>query len=291
MAAVFAKSEWKDFFDNIAAIFLMKKRSATLSLLLPNHRHTPSSKCIIFRLDDVTDYCYSVAQIAVMDLFFANDQKISLGLEMNRIGEDKPLMEKILQGNNKGLLELCLHGWAHEDYSKLNKVEQEDLLRMCNSEMQSLFQSVSNVFIPPYNRFNNHTLAVMTQLGISIISAATYTDNQFFTVSGRGHDTFNFIVHIPETTTFEVFRSNKVYRVPVKRILQDIDKSLRKYGYAVVTLHPLSFMKLERGKYAQSIDERQLHNLSLVIESLISKNISITTFSEIGDRICNNTKP
>ncbi len=290
MAAVFAKSEWKDFFDNMIAMLLMRKRSTTLNLFHSNHRRAPS-KWIIFRLDDVKDYCCSVAQIAVMDLFIAKDQNISLGIEMNSIGEDKPLMEKILQGNNKGLLELCLHGWAHEDYSKLNKIEQENLLRMCNTEMQNLFRCVSNVFIPPYNRFNNHTLAVMTQLGISIISAATNTDKQFFTVSSSGHHTSNFIVHVPETTTFEIFRCDKAYRVPITRILHDIDKSIHKYGYAVITLHPLSFMKLEHGKYTQSIDERQLHDLSLLLESLISKNIGITTFSEIRGRICNHSKP
>jgi peptidoglycan/xylan/chitin deacetylase (PgdA/CDA1 family) len=263
----------------------MTGRSILLNQFFPNHRRARSSKCIIFRLDDVKDYCCSVAQIAVMDLFIAKGHTISLGLEMNSIGGDKALMEKILQGNNKGLWELCLHGWAHEDYSKLNKVEQENLLRKCNTEMQNLFRCISNVFIPPYNRFNNHTLTAMTKLGIGIISSATHLDKQFFPVSrrSRSHD----IVHIPETTTFEIFHHDKVYRVPVERILQDVDKSLDKYGFAVITLHPISFMKLERGKYTQSIDERQFDDLSLLTESLISKNISITTFSEIRDQLCN----
>jgi len=45
--------------------------------------------------------------------------------------------------------------------------------------MQQLYGNTSNIFITPYGTFNNGTIKAMSQLGIRILSAATFSESEF----------------------------------------------------------------------------------------------------------------
>ena len=221
-----------------------------------------------------------------MDVFLMKNHNLSLGLVMNSVDRKRLLVEKIEYGKNRGLFELALHGWDHADYAKLNEKEQEDSLYKAAEKMQNLFDVSSKTFIPPYNSFNNSTLQAMNNVGIRIISSMlNYEDEKDIF---RMETNENIITdpdrtyHVPETACFEKWdRNGYPKRIPIKQILDDIDVSLWHYGYAVITLHPITFLKLLDGESDGVVDEHQINDLKTLLECVESKNAVFTSFSKI----------
>ncbi len=241
-----------------------------------------------------------------MNLFLAENEPLTLGIVMNHIGRSPALMEKILEGKDKGLLELALHGYDHLYYTKLSPQEQLNQLSSANERMQDIFGKPSKVFIPPYDAFNNYTIDAMTKLGIRIISAAEFNypnsgiaKSSIFSLndgdgvvaavgngnsSGIGNNNNNNqTIHIPRTTGFESFgETGKPTKVPLAQILNDTESYISKYGYSVIVMHPTSFLIMQNGKYTKTVDQNEINSLKALIESIKSKNIHIISFSKLA---------
>jgi peptidoglycan/xylan/chitin deacetylase (PgdA/CDA1 family) len=258
--------------------------------------HPVACNCVIFRMDDVQDYWIEPAQIAAMNLFMSKNQSLSLGLIMNVIGNDSKIINKVGEGYQKGLFELALHGWNHVDYTKLTEQEQQYSLQKANEKMQKLFGSTSNIFIPPNDPFNNDTLKAMSRLGIQILSSVGYEDRNLnyniFVANGNvsGHHTWSYnnvankssIYHIPGTILFKDYVRGVWVKTPIDKILNAVSANIEKYGYAVVVIHPQDFVKVdEKGKFTNTINESEFNDLLHLIDSVLSKNIHITSFSKL----------
>jgi peptidoglycan/xylan/chitin deacetylase (PgdA/CDA1 family) len=267
----------------------------TRRITIPNPSTSSTCKCVIFRLDDVPYdlpiYNERIIEIhlAIISLFLKRNQSISLGLVMRYIELHPVLVNKIIEGFNKGLLELVLHGWDHVYYSKLSKEEQANSLSKANTRMLKLFGTYSKIFIPPYNEFNRSTLDVLTKLGIKIISASVYSDyHRYFIVNQiRDHSIDSQIFHLPEMASFEKFQGIKPIRIPIEKIISNIENNVSKYGYAVITLHPQSFVKFTEGRSTESslkesnLDTKQINQLDDLIKTIMDRNMQIKSFSEI----------
>jgi peptidoglycan/xylan/chitin deacetylase (PgdA/CDA1 family) len=277
------------FYENSVIIFKNANAASSSSSCPP---------CVIFRIDDISDIRPS-ASIAVMNLFLAENAPLTVGIVMNHIGKNPALMEKILEGKDKGLLELALHGYDHVYYTKLSPQEQLDQLSNANQRMHSLFFSKpSNIFIPPYDVFNNYTIDAMTKLGIRILSAgefmypnsgiANYPIFSLNNVVGNSNkspvdNNNNQIIHMPRSTGFESFGDDgKSTRLPVTQILNEASSHISKYGYSVIVMHPTSFLVMQNGKYTKTVDEKEIDDLKTLIESIKSKNIHIVSFSKLA---------
>jgi peptidoglycan/xylan/chitin deacetylase (PgdA/CDA1 family) len=229
-----------------------------------------------------------------MNLFLAENQPLTLGIVMNHIGRNPALMGKILEGQDKGLFELALHGYDHLYYTKLPPQEQLNQLSHANQRMQVLFGKPSEVFIPPYNVFNNYTIDAMTKLGIKIISAGGFmypksgiSQYHIFSVNDVGKDNsskdnINQVVHIPRTTGLDFYPENQPIKLPLQQILNDTNQHVLKFGYSVIVMHPTSFLIRQNGTYTKTVDEKEINNLKNLIESIKSKNIHITSLSKLA---------
>ena len=283
-----------------------------------NNNQSPCN-CVIFRMDDVQDNFIDEAQAAAMNLFILKNQPLTLGLIMNDIGNDITISQRIAKGIEKGLFELSLHGWDHVDYTKLSEEHQKDFLKKANDKMQRLYGNTSNIFITPYGKFNDETINAMSQLGIKILSAATFSEGDFdnnnsvfnannynrsisVTALDIGNQTnlqsVASIVHTKSTTTvaseasvfhvpaMTVFKSNeankKPIKIPINQILSDVDSNIKMYGYAVIVFHPQDFVKTDQnGKLSNNLDQKELNDLSNLIDYLLSKEIPFTTMSKL----------
>jgi peptidoglycan/xylan/chitin deacetylase (PgdA/CDA1 family) len=262
----------------------------TFSLPLPSYY---GCSCVVFRIDDIQDYWIQQAQIAVMDLFISKNLTLSVGLIIDDIGNDTILTEKIEEGLDRNLFELALHGWDHEDFTTFDLQQQKDLLKKANEKNQILFGNKSQVFTPPYGKFNNNTLKAMNDLDIKILSSSLQTENDF----NEGKDIFNLkvkminsssvgdgIYHLPSTVSFYDYKGENRTKESLQDILNKVDDSISKYGYSVITFHPQDFAKLdEEGEFFDIVDIEQIEDLSLLIDTLKLKNISISSFSDIVD--------
>ncbi len=240
--------------------------------------------CVIFRIDDIQDYFDNRAQVAVFDLFLKEDESLSAGVIMNDIGADQAITDKLIEGRDRGLFELSIHGWDHVDYSKLTEEEQEDTMIMANEKMQKLFDTTASMFIPPFNTFNDDTIKAMTQTKLRILSSSTTEDKRvsdYFVANGEGRlDDGRIIYHMPEVTTFGVVEGEQWIRIPNEEIIKAVDNSMAKYGYAVVLLHPQNFVVVQDGKPTQDVDYDAIDDLARLVK-LFAANYKISTFEKV----------
>jgi len=278
-------------FNNAEAVSSSPSPSPSSSASSP-----PCPPCVIFRIDDISDNRPS-ATIAVMNSFIAENKPLTLGIVMNHIGRNQAVMEKILEGKNKGLFELALHGYEHVYYTKLSPQEQLRQLSDANQRMHDLFGEPSNVFIPPYDVFNNYTIDAMSKLGIRIISAGDFMyppsgNSQYYLFSIKDTSKYNNsangsnnnqVYHMARSTGIESFgESNRPTKLSLGEILNDTNYYISKLGYAVIVMHPTSFLVVQDGKYTNKVDENEINFLKTLINSLESKNIHFTSFSKLA---------
>ena len=252
-----------------------------------------SCECVVFRIDDLQDYWISDAQKSLMNLFLSKNQSVTLGLIMNAIGNDTELVDKIREGSSKGHFELALHGWDHIDYTNLTLRQQIDTLHRANEKMQSLFGNRSDIFIPPFNTFNNNTLKAMNDQNLKVLESSVSEESNF----NQNQSIFNAyqkdafienstkrIYHLPLIASYDEYVNGTLTKPPLSQVLGNIMEGIDKYGYAVITLHPQDFVNLnEDGELADTLNFTELHQLSMLIDSIKGKNISITSLSGIVD--------
>jgi peptidoglycan/xylan/chitin deacetylase (PgdA/CDA1 family) len=245
-------------------------------------------------MDDIQDYWVQAGQLAAMDLFLSKHLPLSLGLIMHDVGNDSRIVDKVRGGSQSGLFELALHGWDHVDYTKLGERVQESTLVQANQKMDRIFGRTSEIFIPPFNKFNNSTLKAMSDLGLRILSSSAYEEYLFdqnrslFMPDIKNNDNNDNennqgIYHLAEIASFTDYEaSGNLTKVPIENILSDAIHSIDKYGYAVILFHPQDLMKIdENGKFTSILDKNQVKELSHLIDSLLSRDIAIISFSKV----------
>ena len=270
-----------------------------------SHQAPHSRNYVIFRFDDIpydvpeNEYNLIDAELAIMDLFIEKNQKLSLALVASYVNESQSVIKKIEEGLNLDLFELAIHGWEHTDFALMSEIQQHKFLFDALNKIEHIFGRCPQVFIPPYNSFNEHTLQAMKRLGISVLSSELDLDeNEAFNMKhtqdqSPGKRTeeekqdplddkvINSIYHIPQMTGYDTFKRSRLFKVPIKRILKEIDSNISRYGYAVITIHPQSIIKCIDGKYTNEIDTREITNVENLIEVVRSKNMELSTFSHL----------
>jgi hypothetical protein len=168
---------------------------------------------------------------------------------------------------------------------------------MANAKFYSIFKNRSNIFITPENTFNNDTIKAMEQNGINVLGSAIYSENAF----DGGNSIFNAsniskirdnmttdkqhqpsVFHVPESVSFEDYKDGKWIKNSINSLIGNVTNYINKYGYAVITLHPQDFVKLDSNNtFVDIVDENETLKLSNLIDLIKSKNITITSFSKI----------
>jgi 3D (Asp-Asp-Asp) domain-containing protein/peptidoglycan/xylan/chitin deacetylase (PgdA/CDA1 family) len=286
----FAKNYWFALIIIIIiANFFATSASITLGQEGGNKSDILCERCIIFRLDDVQDYSFQPGALAVMDLFLSKGIKLSLGLVMNDIGNDSRIIEKVKEGSETGLFELALHAWNHVDYTTLTYEEQRNSLQMANEKMAGLFGNKSDIFLPPYGEFNNATIDATKNESIRILGSV-YDDEfrydqgkSIFISNGTDYDDIGkpVLYHVPATTLYKNLLANSWQTIPNEQLLQSIENDIKKFGYSVFTLHPQELMLIENGSVGSTLNEDELRSFSDLIDSILLKNVTATTHSEL----------
>ena len=266
-------------FSNINALKTVSDHALT-----SNHNSTRFCDCVVFRVDDIQDYFHDNAQLAIMNQFILKNQSVSLGLIMHDFGDDYNVRHKVMEGYKKGSFELDLHGWDHVDYNNLSENAQQESLSLANGKMSDIFGGPSQIFIPPYNSFNNSTLNVMQKLGLRIISAEPDLDpGPYFVADGLSNYTDNYnIYHLPQTTQFNTFEGDNLIKVPINDIINNATKNISRYGYAIIVMHPEYFSKVVNETQPDILDKQKISDLIYVINHFISSKIKIVSFSRIA---------
>jgi peptidoglycan/xylan/chitin deacetylase (PgdA/CDA1 family) len=223
--------------------------------------------CVIFAMDDMADYGVNNVQIAVMDYFISKNLPFTASIIVSKLvnSSDTKVFHKVEEGVDKGLFELVIHGYRHINHANVSKEEQERDFSEARGKLEYLFNKRADIFIPPYNEFNLHTIEAMSDLNISLISGSPnneqttsnpynnktllVTDNSKIEVS-RVSDKKPPVYHAPFTLSFyALHRERQLFGDDlVQEVLRLIDESIAKYGYAQVRLHPFDFAQVNGTK-------------------------------------------
>lgn len=240
--------------------------------------------CVVFRLDDVQDYWLNNVQLDVLNKFIEKDAILSLGIIPSYLGKDTKIVNKVIEGYESGVFEVAAHGYRHDNFSQLNEFQQNQKLDAAQDKLNLIFGTGSQVFIPPYNAFDEITLSALANNNFNILSAAEYTDNYpSFVADGFSDIKDDFgIYHLPESVGFEEYSAGNVsIRIPNAQILATIANKINTQGYAVVTLHFQTLATKADGIDLNETDELQLDDLDELIDSVVENGHRIVSFREI----------
>jgi peptidoglycan/xylan/chitin deacetylase (PgdA/CDA1 family) len=269
--------------------------------------------CVIFAMDDMEDYGVNNVQIAVMNYFISKNLPFTASIIVSKLANSSNLdvLHKIEEGVHKGLFDVAIHGYRHINHSRLTKEEQESDFSKARDKLEYLFGKRADIFIPPYNNFNLHTIEAMSDLNISLISGSPDREEKTFNPYNnktllvtndskievsKVSDQKPLVYHAPYTLSFYAFhRERNLFRdALVQEVLKMIDESIAKYGFAQVRLHPFDFAQVKlnssglpqgpdpvRGPFNNKLDETKFQELTKIIDILLERNITITSLREI----------
>lgn len=252
-------------------------------------------------MDDIADYGSNKVQLATMEYFISKNLPFTASIIVSQLVNSSHLdvFHNIQEGLDRKLFEIAIHGYRHIDHSLLTKKEQEDDFSKANARLEYLFGKRADIFIPPFNRFNLHTIEAMSDLNISLFSthpdaerAATnpyksqtsvVTNNSRLEVS-KISDQKPLVYHAPFFVSFLRLEGEGVSGDElVEESLRLIDESIAKYGFAQVRLHPSDFYQVNatNGKPINEVDNIRFQHLTKIVDTLADRNIRIASFREI----------
>ena len=266
-----------------------------------------SCQCVAFRLDDIQDFFLAQTQMEIIRTFEKHNASLTIGIIGNLTGNDRVLVaflkEKISAGSNENnsngfALEVANHGWAHEDFTLLDKEEQSILVEKTNDKILNILNIKPKTFIPPFNRLNNDTLDALRENHMNYISgnamaypASTLTNdlqnrstNDNNTVTGPTPNN-DAIFHFPSLATTGDINADYLewFGNSHDDVFTDVNASMHRLGYAVVTMHPQEHSIRNGFEYEGSFDSEQIHELELLIDDIRAAGFRIVTISQISE--------
>ncbi len=236
-----------------------------------------SCNCVAFRLDDIQDHFTRDAQKDLIDMFLKENVPLTIGVIGGFLQEDKDLIEYLQRAVPSGPIEIANHSWEHLDHSAMTVDEQRKSIVKTNERIKELFEVQPKTFIPPVNAFNDDTISVMRETGLTHLSASSFLkpDSPPYPLkNGDG------IFHFPETAfANNVDTPTGLWTVfPNDEVLEMIRSSVKQYGFAVVNMHPVAYYDKENGKYIY--DKESMEPLQDLLKQ-VNKEFNSVKISEI----------
>jgi peptidoglycan/xylan/chitin deacetylase (PgdA/CDA1 family) len=252
-------------------------------------------------MDDIEDYGFNKVQLSTMDYFISKNLPFTASIIVDALAKSSNLkvFHKVEEGINKNLFEIAIHGYRHINHSLLTKEEQVEDFGKAIGKLEYLFGKRADIFIPPYNEFNLHTIEAMSDLDINVLSSSpdrerttinpyksktlVVTNDSKIEVS-RASDQTPLIYHAPYSVSLLGLEMNgSSGDASVQTALRLIDESIAKYGFAQVRLHPSDFAQGDplKGMAINELDKIKFQELTKIVDSLVERNIRIVSFRDI----------
>ena len=236
-----------------------------------------SCNCVAFRFVTIQDYWLNDVQTRIIDTFIQNNAGLTVGIIGELFGNDAKLtnyLKNKVSGNNN--IEIANNGWSYKSFSDLTEIEQNNQLKQSNEHLTKIFGETPSVFIPPYDIFNEDTITSMKANNMNHISSNIKNDPPPYNSKSEIH-------HFPASSSTGIFATgfNLIQSVDNEKILKNIQTNLDSDGFAVVTLSPQEFSETENDKYVNQINEKQIHELELLLEKIQTQGLEIVPIGKI----------
>lgn len=242
-----------------------------------------SCNCVAFRLDDIQGYWLNNAQITVMDEFQRRDIPLTIGIiggEQFQFGVDPKITDYVKDrlSSKKDTIKIANHGWVHENFTAYDQKTQSDLLKKSNERISEILGIIPRTFIPPFNEFNDNTVLALQENQFTHFSPSLITGSYFL----ENSELYNF----PETSSTGQIRDLGLFEgISHEQTFEEIKTGLDNFGFAVVMMHPQEFSIIKDGTYTNVVNDNQIKELGLLIDSIQDAGLQIVFLEEINDNV------
>ena len=215
----------------------------------------------ILRLDDVQAYYLTDTSIRMMDDARERGLPIVAGVIPKNIQNDTTVVDYLKEHHCD--IEIAVHGFDHQsvlvdtvehgEYAFLTTTEALQRTREALQALMGLTQTQPLTFIPPYNELSSQARAVLTELGLPIISSL-------------GEKTYDF-----DTGTWDFATASFVGAEEV--IETCLTKFANNDSLCVIMLHPQDYTKADG-----TVDEERYQEYTKLLTELQKRNIMVTRF-------------
>ncbi len=147
---------------------------------------------VVFRYDDYAWNSVTSAELKIIEAFRKNRAPITFGVipfkvagdvhdpsPQDLIPLDSSKAEILKSGYEEGILEISMHGYAHQsngsealsEFANLGFKEQVEKLSSGKEFLQKVSGAPVTTFIPPWNTYDANTLFALEETGFSMLSA------------------------------------------------------------------------------------------------------------------------
>ena len=234
--------------------------------------------CVAFKIVNVEDYWLNDVQNNLINTFSNNELPVTVSILGKFFGADPKvvdfLKQQIQDKNNQ--ITVAIGGWENVDHSLSNMEEQSSSIQQANKQTSTIFGFDSNVFSPPFGKFNNDTLDALKQNNVSYISAMIIADLPDFKSNP---------IHIPETSYMpNLLDDQSLEGTVIEKMLEKIQTQQNQYGYALVSMQPSDFA-VKDGEFKNQVNEERMQILKELISHLKENNIKIVSITDIPQEV------
>jgi hypothetical protein len=235
--------------------------------------------CVSFRLDNVQDDYLNNVQMKIIELFEQKNQALTIGVIGTNFGNDDVLVNFLKESiSNNPQLEIG-NQVSDSIITSSNRVEQHALIQDTNKVILDTLGVSPSVLIPPFGVYDDTTISILEEEGMDSVSSTSSLDLPPYPFDGSTH-------RFPSTTASNVIEIGKFWHgKTANQIIKDIEFSMRDYGYAVVQLNPQEHSNREGWNFDNSVDLKQLYELSILIDKVNEMGLSIVPIGSIPNEV------
>ena len=238
--------------------------------------------CVAFRLDDIQDWYLRVAAVDLMELFQQKKADLTIGIIGGFFGEDPHLvsfLQRVIVNKNP-TLEIASHSYNNKPLTNFDKNDQKTLLLKTNEKLLEVLGVTPKTFVAPLNAINDDILALLPELGFTHVTAhIEETHSPPYPLENLE------LYYFPANTqTAKLMPDGVTWEVQDRVVIfEEIRDFLKKYGFAVVMMHPYEFATTELGVYTGETDRQMIGKVGKLIDELRDEGIKLVTISEINE--------
>ncbi|MDP3966360.1 MAG: DUF2334 domain-containing protein [archaeon] len=229
---------------------------------------------LILRVDDVGRKNYSKIMPSILEEFSKRDFPCTLGVIACELENKDNYIERLKDMGLTKRNEFALHGYYHQmdenqnpEFKILSKEKAKKLIQKGKNLITKKLDVVPVTFIPPWNESSYGTKEALLEENFLVYSG------------GKGEFENSKMVSMGYTASTATFGPHKL--VPLTKLKNDCEESLKNMGYCVVMIHPQDYLSENFEKNSQpKIDSEKYKNLTEFLDWIKEKGFNPVTFRE-----------
>lgn len=253
-------------------------------------------QCIAFRLDDVQDYFLNYVQMEIIRVFQDSGTGLTIGIIGNNFGNDTGIVSFVNQTVHKpgrNNLEIANHGWDHENFTLYGQDEQYQRMKKTNDKIDKLLNVTIRGFLAPYNQIDYGTIIATEKNKMNYISSDLNSYNTLVHETNVTNHLIQGMTSLPETLSVGALNptGNNWELNSNLEIITKIKDSLKTFGSAIITLHPMNYAIKNGPNLENRINGSRINDLAVLLKDVSEEGWKVGTMEDMAKFYISNLNP